>query len=305
MKAQSLAKMTGQPNRETGVALVLVLWVLTLLGIIATSFSKSMRTETELARQLTLSAQARALAEAGIYRGILDLLRFRRDPQAKWQANGTVYKIIKLGRGEIRIAIQDEAGRVDLNTAQKPVIEGLLRGVGVDDQARAAISDAIIDWRDPDNLRQLQGAEDEDYQAAGRSYGAKDGSFSCVEELQQVLGMTPALYRKLAPLLTVHSHRLNVDINLAPPALVQVLEASEAAQAGVEPTNLGAAASNRDLSRSDFSSPRGGLRSSGSSTFTLRAYAKVYDTLAEIAATIKLGGDRDQPYSVIAWSEWK
>jgi hypothetical protein len=31
----------------------------------------------------------------------------------------------------------------------------------------------------------------------------------------------------------------------------------------------------------------------------------VYDTLAEIAATIKLGGDRDQPYSVIAWSEWK
>jgi general secretion pathway protein K len=297
--------MTGQPNRETGVALVLVLWVLTLLGIIATSFSKSMRTETELARQLALSAQARALAEAGIYRGILDLLRFRRDPQAKWQANGTVYKIIKLGRGEIRIAIQDEAGRVDLNTAQKPLIEGLLRGVGVDDQARAAIVDAIIDWRDPDNLRQLQGVEDEDYQTAGRPYGAKDHDFNCVEELQQVLGMTPALYRKLAPLLTVHSHRPNVDINLAPPALVQVLEASEAAQAGVEPTNLGAAASNRDLSRSDFSSPRGGLRSSGSSTFTLRAYAKVYDTLAEIAATIKLGGDRDQPYSVIAWSEWK
>lgn len=297
--------MTGQPNRETGVALVLVLWVLTLLGIIATSFSKSMRTETELARQLTLSAQARALAEAGIYRGILDLLRFRRDPQAKWQANGTVYNIIKLGRGEIRIAIQDEAGRVDLNTAQKPLIEGLLRGVGVDDQARVAIPDAIIDWRDPDNLRQLQGAEDEDYQAAGQSYGAKDGSFSCVEELQQVLGMTPALYRKLAPLLTVHSHRPNVDINLAPPALVQVLEASEATQAGIEPTNLGAAASNRDLSRSDFNLPRGGLRSSGSSTFTLRAYAKVYDTLAEIAATIKLGGDRDQPYSVIAWSEWK
>ncbi|HYY16426.1 MAG TPA: hypothetical protein VE965_07255 [Gammaproteobacteria bacterium] len=297
--------MKGPLNRETGVALVLVLWVLTLLGIIATSFSKSMATETELARQLTLSAQARALAEAGIYRGILDLLRFRRNPQAKWQANGTVYKVIKLGGGEIRIAIQDEAGRIDLNTTQKPVIEGLLRGVGVDDQARAAILDAIIDWRDPDNLRQLQGAEDEDYQAAGRSYGAMDGFFSCVEELQQVLGMTPALYRKLAPLLTVHSHRPNVDINLAPPALVQVLEASEAAQAGVEPANLGAAASNRDLSRSDFSSPRGGLGSSGSTTFTLRAYAKVYDTLAEIAATIKLGGDRDQPYSVIAWSEWK
>ncbi|HEX2201008.1 MAG TPA: hypothetical protein VHH93_03210, partial [Gammaproteobacteria bacterium] len=152
---------------------------------------------------------------------------------------------------------------------------------------------------------QLQGAEDEDYQAANLPYGAKDHDFNCVEELQQVLGMTPALYRKLAPLLTVHSHRPNVDINLAPPALVQVLEASEAAQVGVEPTNLGAAASNRDPSRSDFSPPRRSLGSGGGSTFTLRAYAKVYDTLAEIAATIKLGGDGDQPYSVIAWSEWK
>jgi hypothetical protein len=47
------------------------------------------------------------------------------------------------------------------------------------------------------------------------------------------------------------------------------------------------------------------LGSGGGSTFTLRAYAKVYDTLAEIAATIKLGGGGDQPYSVIAWSEWK
>jgi general secretion pathway protein K len=299
--------MKGQLNRETGVALVLVLWVLTLLGIIATSFSKSMATETELARQLTLSAQARALAEAGIYRGILDLLRFRRKPQAKWQANGTVYKVIKLGRGEIRIAIQDEAGRIDLNTAQKPLIEGLLRGVGVDDQARAAISDAIIDWRDPDNLRQLQGAEDEDYQAAGRSYGAKDGFFSCVEDLQQVLGITPALYRKLAPLLTVHSHRPNVDINVAPPKLAQVLEASESVQAGGVALDVGEAArTTPNLARRDLSSPRGGLGSSGgSTTFTLRAYAKVYDTLAEIAATIKLGGDRDQPYSVIAWSERK
>jgi general secretion pathway protein K len=295
--------MKGQLNRETGVALMLVLWVLTLLGIIATSFSKSMRTETELARQLTLSAQARALAEAGIYRGILDLLRFSRNPQAKWQANGTVYKVMKLGRGEIRIAIQDEAGRIDLNTARESLIKDLLHGVGVDDQARDAISDAIIDWRDPDHLRQLQGAEDEDYQAAGRPYGAKDGLFSCVEELQQVLGITPALYRKLAPFLTVHFHQsnqTNMDYNLAPPELVKVLKTSKSVQAGEVAPDVGEAASTTpNLPRPDFSPPRPGK------IYTLWAYAKVYDTLAEIAATIKLVDDRDQPYSVIAWSERK
>src|SRR5918996_1204136 len=138
---------------QQGIALVLVLWVLTLLGVIATSFAKSMHTETELARQLTLSAQARALAQAGIYRGIVDLLMLRRSPLVKWQANGSVYKTIKMGQGKVQIAIQDEAGRIDLNSAQEPLLNALLLASGVDEQVRATLVDAIIDWRDPDNLR--------------------------------------------------------------------------------------------------------------------------------------------------------
>lgn len=299
-------RQTKLKQASQGIALVLVLWVLTLLGVIATSFAKSMRTETELARQLTLSAQARALAEAGIYRGILDLFMLRRDPLAGWQANGVVYKTIKMGRGKVRIAIQDEAGRIDLNSAQEQLLDALLLAAGVDDQARATLIDAIIDWRDTDNLRRLHGAEDEEYKSAGLPYGAKDGPFNSVEELNQVLGMTPDLYRRLAPALTVHSHRPNVDINLAPPVVLQALAVAEAAQAGIKPnynSNLGKA-TGTGTSPLGFATPRNPL-ASGSGTYTLRASATVYDTVSEIVATIKLGGTHGQPYSVISWSEGK
>jgi general secretion pathway protein K len=45
--------------------------------------------------------------------------------------------------------------------------------------------DAILDWRDEDDLHLVNGAEDPDYKAAGLPYGAKDGPFDSLEELQQ------------------------------------------------------------------------------------------------------------------------
>ena len=45
---------------------------------------------------------------------------------------------------------------------------------------------------------------------------AKDAPFEAVEELQQVLGMTPAVYRWVAPALTVYSGRRGIDPRVAP-----------------------------------------------------------------------------------------
>ena len=58
----------------------------------------------------------------------------------------------------------------------------------------AALVDAIVDFRDEDDLHCLQGAEDRDYADAGLPRGAKDAAFEAVEELQQVLGMTREIY---------------------------------------------------------------------------------------------------------------
>jgi general secretion pathway protein K len=113
---------------------------------------------------------------------------------------------------------------IDLNQAPRNLLAGLLAAVGIPVEDQDPLLDAILDWRDEDDLHLLNGAEDPDYEAAGRPYGAKDGPFDSVEELQQVLGFDRDLYRLLAPALTVDSGRERVVGELAPPLVQAALE---------------------------------------------------------------------------------
>ncbi|MGH8491456.1 MAG: general secretion pathway protein GspK, partial [Gammaproteobacteria bacterium] len=158
-----------------GFALVIVLWVVALLSIVAASLAFSMRTETTLAHDLVAQAQARALAEAGVYRGILEL--YNPDRLRRWRGDGSPHRI-RLWGAPVTVSLQDEAGKIDLNSAQRDLLGTLLRASGIDDERRDALLDAIEDWRDADSLRRLNGAEDQEYEAAGRTYGAKDATFN-------------------------------------------------------------------------------------------------------------------------------
>lgn len=207
-------------GRQRGIALISVLWAIVLLSALAASLLVASRTELRLGRNAAGQAQARALAEAGINRAILGLLE--RQPDWRWRGDGTLYQL-SLPGGEVRIAIQDEAGRIDLNRAGIGLLRPLFRAAGLDEVDAEALADAILDWRDPDQLRRLHGAEDDDYRAAGYAYGAADRPFAAVEELQQVIGMSPALYHRIAPAVTVFSGQPNVDAAVAPRAVLAVL----------------------------------------------------------------------------------
>ena len=212
---------------ERGLALLAVLWLVTLLSVVAASFGATSRTETQLARNAVEKARAEALADAGVYRAILALLE--PDPERQWRADGTVYPI-RFGAGEVGVAIQDEAGRIDLNVAADELLHGLFLYAGLDGPGADALLDALADFRDPDDLRSPNGAEDPDYRAAGQPYGAKDGPLEAVEELQQVLGMTPELYRRIAPLVTVYSWQDGIDPVTAPPEVLLALPGIDVAR---------------------------------------------------------------------------
>ena len=187
-----------------GLALVSVLWVLTLLSLIAASFTNTTRTEVNLARNEAEAARAEAMADAGVNAAVLGLLT--NNPQREWRVDGTVYAW-RFEDGELRANAWDEGGKIDLNVASNAILKALFEAVGVDSNKAAALVDAIIDFRDPNDLRQLNGAEDADYRAAGLPYGAKDAPFETVDELRQVLGMTPALFDAVAPALTVYGRQ--------------------------------------------------------------------------------------------------
>lgn len=199
--------------KDRGIALVLVLWVLILLGLIAASFLRESRLGTNLARNIAENAKAEALADAGVSRAMLGLLD--GNPATAWRANGTPYRL-SLGDGIIEIRMMDESGKVDLNRAPAPILLGLLQATGIDAERAGSLADAIYDFRDADHDRRPLGAEDPDYQAAGLHAGAKDAPFDDAEELMQVLGMTRDLHDAIRPYVTVHSGRSRINLLTAP-----------------------------------------------------------------------------------------
>ncbi len=218
-------------RHQGGIALMLVLWILTLLTIIAIGLTTTQRTESALAANQIASAIFRAQADAAIQFAALNLLA-QPPPEAGgesledlglWVPDG-LPRAWSLGGEALEIRIIDEASLIDLNLADRGLLLALLLAAGAEERDPDSLVDAILDWRDEDDLRLLNGAEDPDYDAAGRPYGAKDGPFDSVEELQQVLGFDRELYRALAPALTVSSGQASPGAEFAPPLVRAAVE---------------------------------------------------------------------------------
>jgi general secretion pathway protein K len=126
----------------------------------------------------------------------------------------------------MEISILNEASLIDLNSADRALLAGLLSALGLAPEVQDPLLDAILDWRDEDDLHLLNGAEDPDYDAAGVPYGAKDGPFDSVEELRQVLGIEAEVYNAVAPVLTVNSGSRRISEQLAPPLVLAAIEGS-------------------------------------------------------------------------------
>lgn len=187
---------------EGGVALVAVLWAVTLFSIMAGSFTLTLQRDTGLLTTVQGRAQGLALADAGVHYAML--VQSFPDPAKRWRSDGTPYQV-QLPGGMVRLRLLDEGGKVDVNAAQEASLTALLtRFTGSPDSA-VALADAIMDWRDPDELTRPHGAEAKEYEADGKGYGPTNRNFQSLEELQMVRGMTPGLYRRLEPLFTLYT----------------------------------------------------------------------------------------------------
>ena len=227
VRSSGCQSRAGQPSRrnEQGIALIAVLWALTLLSVIAASLSTETRSEARIARNMADSAAARAAADAGIQRAILDLLDSRGGAllgAAKFRPDGTVYAW-PFGNSTVYLSVHDELGKLNLNQAPEALLSSLFETVGIDQGGAAALAGAIADFRDADKLQRLQGAEEAEYRAAGLAWGPKNAPFQAVEELQRVLGMTTEIYERVAPFLTIYSIGNAVNAKVADEQLTAAL----------------------------------------------------------------------------------
>ena len=235
-KAQSAPPGAQSPqpraagDSRRGSILLFVVWTITLLSL----FAVSVASHASFALGLTdrLSDRLRA---AYVARGASEYaaLALEEDDSTavdgfveQWSDNPGFFLNHPLGRGMFRIiadeplaggqpryGLTDEDRRVNLNTAPREVLQRLFQlAGGLREEEAAGLAAAVEDWRDKDDTAASGGAEGSYYRGLEDAYDCKNGPFESLEELRLVRGMTPALYRRLEPHLTVYgSGQLNVN----------------------------------------------------------------------------------------------
>ena len=236
MIAHKGKKITVDSESQRGIALIMVLWVLTILMVIVLSFSFIVRTETLSTFSFKEGIEKKFLAEAGIERGIMELFyrSIYKDQTVLiegtevWRTDGTPYSY-QIRDGYCTVRILDESGKVDINTVSDVLLKNLLVNLGVSEEKIDTIVDSVMDWKDTDDFHRLHGAESDYYMSLPNPYKAKNARFDTLEELLLVKGMTPeVLYgnsekKGIINFLTVHSGMNEINVNAAPKEVLMAI----------------------------------------------------------------------------------
>lgn len=156
---------------EKGIAIIMVLWIVTILVALVISFSFLIRTEARSTIFFKEGVQKRFIAEAGMERAILEIFhRQTYREQAVVVEGNEVVRIDgrsytgRMETGSYKFRLLSESGKIDINKMSDLtgiVLKNLLLSLDVPQEKADIIVDSILDWTDSDNLRRLNGAEDE------------------------------------------------------------------------------------------------------------------------------------------------
>lgn len=190
-------------GRESGLAVVAALWASALLAVIVGSVLQLVRADATLGHGRQEAAELGAIVDGALNLTILGLL----DPKAlRWPVNGSPV-VVPFAGYDVQVTVQDEAGKIDLNATGEATLRLVLTSVGVDPDASRRVAENIMNWPERDRSRDGE----------RRTPGAR---FHSVEDLQLVTGMTPELYRRIYPLVTVYSQTPWIDPAYSTPAVL-------------------------------------------------------------------------------------
>jgi general secretion pathway protein K len=256
-------------GRQQGIALIAALWGGAVLAVVVMSVLQLTRSDARLARGTQDVAELNPIADAAVNMTILAML----GPPATRPTVNTGPAPVMFAGVTAQVSIMDESGKIDVNLAGAPTLRQLLSLGGLDPGQAQAVAEQIVAWRTP---------------AAGGQ------PFQSVEAIQLVPGMTPGLYRLLAPMLTVYSQSPWIDPTYAS---LQALNAFRTFDSGA------------DATWKRLVEERTGLRAPGQKpgvvlghAFTITAEVAVEGgSRASRTAIVRLTGQAQSPLLIYRW----
>lgn len=195
--------MTGDAR---GIILIALLWILTILAVIALSFARETFVEVAAARNSRDLVDSYYIARAGIASTIYQLYQKiymtgpqiggLPTPQAQLDPIDLGRVTGQFGDGEYDVEVQDESGKINLNSFREDQLRNLISVIGIPDPDASIILDSILDWRQPGDIARPNGAKNDYYGSLTPPYAIwQDGnSMKAVEELLLIRGITPEYF---------------------------------------------------------------------------------------------------------------
>jgi general secretion pathway protein K len=203
-------------SHHDGFVLVPALWLSGLLAAALSVFLVNSKVNSRAAGNLVQNSQAEFLAD-----GAVRLVAFELWANSHLRSTGNGRAMhCKLPDGQrVIVAIQDQAGLIDLNSASPSTLQVLGQALGLSDEEAQTVADRIVDYRDHDNDPRPYGAEMKTYAAQGLEFSPKNGPFQDLGELEQVLGVTDDVRERLSSYITIYSQQDGIDQSAAPAQL--------------------------------------------------------------------------------------
>jgi general secretion pathway protein K len=274
-------------RRYRGVALIAVLWMMSMLTLLATVAAATGLAHRKSVHRMAALVKAEVTADSAIRLTLLSLIA--RESSGHSSLDDLPRYLDLLGM-RTQITSERESGRLDLNYGDSQLLVALLARSGWTASSAQQMAARIEDWTDADDSRREGGAELADYAAAGRSDGPRNAPFRSVEEVRQVLGGEQMTDEVLAS-LTVYSHR---RLPVAPYANAQISHAMSQFQG--EALSL-AESSPADALPRTVSAPQSVV----GETLRIQACVHLDQWHRCRRAIVRLTGNHSRPLQVFAW----
>jgi general secretion pathway protein K len=155
-----------------------------------------------------------AAAESAINLGITAVLTATRAQSVKFPLR------CRMPGGErVTVTVEEETGKVDLNTATPTVLARLFTALTLDQSIGTRIAQRILEFRDPGKGQ----VKDTDARSPNKSDNARKARFATIMQLDQIDGISPNLFRAALRFVTVRSERPEPDGDAASPVLREFL----------------------------------------------------------------------------------
>lgn len=178
-------------NNDGGSILIVVLWTLIMIGYLAGDYLVHNRSKAGAALNLMNDFRRENIVESLVHLVATDT----------WKAGLNSYKSqtwvdISVEGVAVKFRLDDEGSRINVNLADDETVRKAVVDImaGVDPENADSLADAILDWRDANDLVRVNGAEKNWYEIQGLKNAPANGFFKTVTELLMVKGMTPKIF---------------------------------------------------------------------------------------------------------------